>query len=141
MKKKGNLNVRVGDVLLLSLIVPKIKFKNKLKKRRCWHNKMRPIKKNVNFLLTKKTKVWRKKLKFGICFLYTQTLLGIRRVFRKRTGVSYFTKIQSPNIILIDILKQNDKKFTRAVLGNLKTTFLKSQTRNFPLRRVRRNNK
>lgn len=133
--------IRVGDILLLSLLIPKIKFKNKLKKKACWHNKMRPLKKNIQFLLLTKNKVWRKKIKFGICIFKTTTLLGVRRVFRKRTGVNYFIKMQAPNILLIDILKKNTKKFTRAVLNNLKTVFLNSQARNFPLRRVKRNNK
>lgn len=133
--------IRVGDILLLSLLIPKIKFKNKLKKKACWHNKMRPLKKNIQFLLLTKNKVWRKKIKFGICVFKTKTLLGIRRVFRKRTGVNYFIKLQAPNILLIDILKKNTKKFTRAVLNNLKTVFLNSQARNFPLRRVKRNKK
>ena len=109
-KNKTNIKIRVGDILLLSLIVPKIKFKNKLKKRKCWHNKMRPIKKNVKFLLSKKSKIWRKKLKFGICFLCKSNILGIRRVFRKRTGVIYNIKVQAPNVILIDILKKILKK-------------------------------
>lgn len=139
--KKKDINIRVGDILLLSLLVPKIKFKNKIKKKACWHNKMRPLKKNVQFLLLTKNKVWRKKIKFGICIFKTTTLLGVRRVFRKRTGVNYFVKMQAPNILLIDILKKNTKKFTRAVLNNLKTVFLNSQTRNFPLRRVKRNTK
>lgn len=132
--------IRVGDILLLSLLIPKIKFTNKLKKKPCWHNKKRPVKKNIQFLLLKKNKVWRKKIKFGICVFKTTKLLGVRRVFRKRTGVNYFIKLQAPNILLIDILKKNTKKFTRAVLNNLKTVFLKSQARNFPLRRVKRNN-
>jgi hypothetical protein len=136
-----NTNIRVGDILLLSLLVPKIKFKNKAKKKTCWHNKMRPLKKNVRFLLSTKNKVWRKKIKFGICIFKTTTVLGVRRVFRKRTGVNYFVKLKAPNVLLIDILKKNTKKFTRAVLNNLKTVFLNSQARNFPLRRVKRNNK
>lgn len=136
IKKK---DIRVGDILLLSLLVPKIKFKNKAKKKTCWHNKTRPLKKNVQFLLLTKNKVWRKKMKFGICVFKTNTVLGVRRVFRKRTGVNYFVKLQAPNVLLIDILKKNTKKFTRAVLNNLKTVFLNSQTRNFPLRRVKRN--
>lgn len=134
-------NIRVGDILLISLLIPKIVNKNKTKKKTCWHNKMRPLKKNIQFLLLTKTKIWRKKIKFGICIFKTKKVLCVRRVFRKRTGINYHIRQKAPNVLFLDVLKKNTKKFSRAVLNNLKTVFLNSQARNFPLRRVKRNNK